>query len=239
MILRRKFSVPKFAVLARSKQLTLMPSVTVKFRLDLLVCGLQSHLLWHLAKVGPMFPSKEAMNTCRDWAFSNSGLNVMHCRKDICGYLWDMLVSFRNPFPLVFLAKTLNSWRDQRVSKGDYLWISDRFEWFFVVNFLHPKFGVLARSKQLTLMPPVTVKFRLDLLVCGLQSHLLRHLTEVGPMFPRNKSHKAIQSHKAMKNCRDWAFSNSGLEVWLPAFQLPMLTKCDALPKSDFCDMFV
>ena len=33
MILRRKFSVPKFAVLARSKQLILMP-VTVKFRSD-------------------------------------------------------------------------------------------------------------------------------------------------------------------------------------------------------------
>ena len=27
---------------------------------------------------------------------------------------------------------------------------------------------------------------------------------------------------KPMNNCRDWAFSNSGLEVGLPAFQLPM-----------------
>ena len=29
-----------------------------------------------------------------------------------------------------------------------------------------------------------------------------------------------------MNNCRDWAFSNSGLEVWLPAFQLPMFAEC-------------
>ena len=28
---------------------------------------------------------------------------------------------------------------------------------------------------------------------------------------------------KPMNNCRDWAFSNSGLEVWVPAFHLPSL----------------
>ena len=44
---------------------------------------------------------------------------------------------------------------------------------------------------------------------------------------------------KPMKGCRDWAFSNSGLEVGLPAFQLPMFSKCDALPKGDLFDMFV
>ena len=38
---------------------------------------------------------------------------------------------------------------------------------------------------------------------------------------------------KPTKMCRDWAFSNSELEVGLPAFQLPMFAKCDALPKSD------
>ena len=42
-----------------------------------------------------------------------------------------------------------------------------------------------------------------------------------------------------MNNCRDWAFSNSGLEVGLPAFKLPMFAKCDTLPKGDFFDMFV
>ena len=39
---------------------------------------------------------------------------------------------------------------------------------------------------------------------------------------------------KPTSNCRDWAFSNSGLEVWLPAFQLPMCRKCDALPKKKY-----
>ena len=42
---------------------------------------------------------------------------------------------------------------------------------------------------------------------------------------------------KPMNNCRDWAFSNGGLEVGLPAFQLPMFAKCDALPKGDLLDM--
>ena len=38
---------------------------------------------------------------------------------------------------------------------------------------------------------------------------------------------------KPMNDCRDCAFSNSGLEVGLPAFQLPMFSKCDALPKGE------
>ena len=44
---------------------------------------------------------------------------------------------------------------------------------------------------------------------------------------------------KPMNSCRDWAFSNSGLEVGLPAFQLPMFSKCDSLPKGYLGDMFV
>ena len=36
---------------------------------------------------------------------------------------------------------------------------------------------------------------------------------------------------KPMNTCRDRAFSNSGLEAGLPAFQLPMFVKCDALLK--------
>ena len=35
------------------------------------------------------------------------------------------------------------------------------------------------------------------------------------------------------------SFSSSGLEVGLPAFQLPMFPKCDSLPKGDLLDMFV
>ena len=44
---------------------------------------------------------------------------------------------------------------------------------------------------------------------------------------------------KPMNNCRDVAFSNSRLEVLLPAFQLPMFRKCDAPPEGDLFDMFV
>ena len=36
---------------------------------------------------------------------------------------------------------------------------------------------------------------------------------------------------KSMKNCRDSSFSLRGLEAGLPAFQLSMFAKCDALPK--------
>ena len=39
--------------------------------------------------------------------------------------------------------------------------------------------------------------------------------------------------YKPMNNCRDWAFSHSGMEAGLPAFQLPTFAKCDALPKRD------
>ena len=44
---------------------------------------------------------------------------------------------------------------------------------------------------------------------------------------------------KPTNTCRDWAFSNTGLEVRLPAFQLPMFEKWDSLPKRDLLDMFV
>ena len=44
---------------------------------------------------------------------------------------------------------------------------------------------------------------------------------------------------KPVNNCRDWAFSTNELDVWLPALQLPMFAKCDALPKGDLLDMFV
>ena len=44
---------------------------------------------------------------------------------------------------------------------------------------------------------------------------------------------------KPTNTCRDRAFSNSGLEAGLPAFQLPMFTKCEALQKRDMLDMFV
>ena len=132
-------------------------------------------------------------------------------------FLWH--VCLRNPFPpnCRYSFKQIHSTHEEiRESvRVDYwvgshnstrtpgsifeLWISDGFEWFFVVNFLYPKFAVLARSKQLILMP-VTVKFRLDLF--GLWSPrpfvvASWQLAKVGPPFPFNKG------HEAMTNCRD------------------------------------
>ena len=127
---------------------------------------------------------------------------------------------FRNPLPLFFIAKTFNLTHEDirksvrvdywvanpaRTSPGSMfeLWISDGFQLFFAVHFLYPKF-VLARPKQLM---PVTMKFWLDFLVSGLQGHLLRHLAKVGPMFPCNKS------HEAMNTCRDWAFRSGAVSL--------------------------
>ena len=45
--------------------------------------------------------------------------------------------------------------------------------------------------------------------------------------------------HVDYRNVSGLSFSNSGLEAWLPAFQMPMFAKCDALPKGVFFDMFV
>ena len=135
-----------------------------------------------------------------------------------------MLVGFRNPFPLFFSSKDelvrVKYWvgRDNpaRMSGLKFeLWISDGFEWFFIVNILYyPQFAVLARSKQLILMP-VTVKFRLDFLVCGLQGRLLWHLAKVGPMFPCIKIHRSNEQlsrlsfrHACLRNqCLLWNLS--------------------------------
>ena len=52
----------------------------------------------------------------------------------------------------------------------------------------------------------------------------------------------AANQWNSVSNCRDWQdwdFSIRGLEVGLPAFQLPMFSKCDAMTKGDLLDMFV
>ena len=49
----------------------------------------------------------------------------------------------------------------------------------------------------------------------------------------------AMRLLQKVNNCRDRDFSSSELDVWLPAFKLPMFANCDALPKGDLLDMFV
>ena len=84
---------------------------------------------------------------------------------------------------------------------------------------------------------PVTVKFQIDVLVCGLQGHLFPSF-DVGPMFTwnRNKSHEQSRIVEIQLLATS---SLCGLEAGLPAFHLPMFAKRDALPKRGLCDMFV
>ena len=139
------------------------------------------------------------------------------------------------------IAKTFNKWEitgsvrviywigshnPARTSSGSMfeLWISDGFEWFFVVNILYPKFAVLAG------LMPVTVKFRFLFLVCGLQGDLLSHLSVLAPCF------HATKTTETMNNCGVWILSNSDLEAGMPAFQLPMFTKLWRTAEKRLCD---
>ena len=160
-------------------------------------------------------------------------------------------VCLRNPFPPnsrdSFLQGHLNHEEIKESVSVDYWvgshnpartpgsmfesWISDRFEWFFVVIFLCPNLlSSLDPSNSYSCLSQWSFDY-IDLLVSGLQGQLVRHLAKVGPMFPCNKG------HEAKNNCGDWDFSHSGLEARLPAFQLPMFSKCDALPKGDLWEM--
>ena len=162
------------------------------------------------------------MNNRLDWAFRNSALEVglpafqlhMFAKCDavpneICStcfvsgihYLY-LFLQRHSTHEDIRKSVRVDFWvaNPARTSPGSVfeLWISDGFELFFAVHFLYPKF-VLARSKQLM---PVTVKFQIDVLVCGLQGHLFPSF-DVGPMFPWNRN----KSHEAIKICRDSAFS--------------------------------
>ena len=50
---------------------------------------------------------------------------------------------------------------------------------------------------------------------------------------------RVSQAMKHRRIGRDWVFSICGFELGLPAFQLPMFSKCDSLPKGYLWDMFV
>ena len=160
-------------------------------------------------------------------------------------------VCLRNPFPpnsrYSFLQGHLNHEEIKESVSVDYWvgshnpartpgsmfesWISDRFEWFFVVNFMYPNLlSSLDPSNSYSCLSQWSFDY-IDFLVSGLQGQPVRHLAKVGPMFPCNKG------HEAKNNCGDWDFSHSGLEARLPAFQLPMFSKCDALPKGDLWEM--
>ena len=241
MIFCLKFSVPKFAVLGWSKQL--MP-VTVKFRLDFIwrfvvascnVCPCfhvtKATKQWRIVKIAFL---ATVGSKCGSQAFRcPCSENVAHCQKEICS-----TCLFKESIPAILCCKDIQLMESQSssivrvdvwaVNQYGSDWISDDFEWSFAINFLYPNL--------LSLLDPSNScpsQWSFDFVVCDLQGHLLWHLARVGPMFPCSKS------HEAMNSCRDWAFVHSGLEMGLPAFQLPMFTKCHVLPKGDLFDMFV
>ena len=130
----------------------------------------------------------KSTKNCRDWAFSNSGLEAGLPASLSAADVGKMRhVCCRNPFPpspflLEFQASTLpEAW-------GPW---------------------------ELQHAPPVLNYFIKPIPLLQLQE-------------------KPVLC-KELNNCQDWAFSNSGLEAGLPAFQLPMLAKCYALPKRDLC----
>ena len=148
IIFRDKFSIPKFAVLARSEQL--YSEVSIRH----FGCGLQGHLMRHLAKVGPMFPCNKC-NKSTEKPRSNE--------------------EFRDSLP--------EAWGP--------------WEWQHA-----PHYGCRMLQKDRVLVSKIRFGFQdiaLSLVTCDFC--------------------------KPMNHCRDWAFSNRGLEEGLPAFQLPMFCK--------------
>ena len=171
------------------------------------------------------------MNSCRDWAFSSVGWkwgcqpfscpcsqNVKHCRKEI--YLTCL---FKTSIPAVpfWNSKHPVSTRS-RFLRATVRSTSSAF----CLHHAHP--FIAATEKYVSHAEKQKVWSRScghqDLLqwsVCALSCGII------------------LDCCKPTNTCRDWAFSNSGLEVGLPAFQLPMFAKCDALPQADLLDMCV
>ena len=115
------------------------------------------------------------MKNCRDWAFSHSGLETGHCRKEIYG---TCLSKESMPFVKSKPALPTRSLRSLRAAarSTSSLWLHHA-----------------CKRKS-----------------CGIVENQLLD-----------------------------AFSLRGLEAGLPAFQLPIFGKCDALPKGDLFDLLV
>ena len=153
---------------------------------------------------------------CQPFSFRCSQ-NVTHCRKEICS-----TCLFKESFPTIPLGiPSIQSLPEAWVSS----WEPQHAPPALLKSQLHHAHPFVAAAEQ----------------ACHMQRS-------------RGSDHGAVDSKicyntvivlsvvlcdccKPTNNCRDWAFSNSELEVGRPAFQLPMFAKCDALPK--LLDMFV
>ena len=158
----------------------------------------------------------KSKNGCRDWVFSNSSFscpcsqNVTHCRKKNCS-----TCLFKTSTPAVPFWNSKQSQcslYQKKVPESDSTLHAQPF-----VAFAEKRTGFAQRSKA---FGQAVVVFKILNTVILLSVVL-------------------SDCCKPMNSCRDWAFSNSGLEVGLPAFQVPVFAKCDALPKGDLLDMFV
>ena len=147
--------------------------------------------------------------SCSKWG---SAAHVFKMWLTARGDLWDMLV-FRNPFPPFLLGISIihslpeaGSWERQYAPPA-----------------LH---GCILPIPSLQLQ-------EITLVSCRQAKRLVTQ-----SWFPRFgiSCNTVIALSVVLWDCckptntyRDWAFSNSGLEVGLPAFQLPMFPKCDSV----------
>ena len=143
----------------------------------------------------------------------------MHCRKETCSTWFDVFVS--GVHSCHSLGKCQASTPDQKLEVPE----RDNMLHQFCLHHAHP---FVAASEKSTCLMQRSKAFGQVIVVSKMFWNIVIVLSVV-----------LWDCCKPTNACRDWAFSNSGLEVGLPAFQLPMFAKCDALPKGDLLDMFV
>ena len=199
--------------------------------------------LWLCSQLCYVTAANQRSN-CRDRAFQQQwvgsgaaslsaahvALNVMHCRKEICS-TWLCKESIPAiPFeiskhPLLVRSRFLRRTVCPSLQLQKKAPVSCRQAKCLVTELWSPRFF----RKNLSHAEKQSVWSR----SCGLQG-LLRTIQWLIVL-----SVVLCDCCKPMNHCRDWIFSSSGLEVGLPAFQLPMFAKCDPLPQGDLCDIFV
>ena len=178
------------------------------------------------------------MNNCRDWAFRNIGLEVwlpafqppMFSKCDALPkgerFIWH--VCLRNPFPpflfgfrsLQSLPEAWGSWERQHAASALH------YACIMPIPSLQLKIKTSLMQRSKGLGHGVVVSKICYVIYSDCVQDLDYRILIVLSVVTRGCC-------KPMNNCRDWAFRNIGLEVWLPAFQPPMFSKCDALPKGE------
>ena len=150
------------------------------------------------------------------WPHSQNGT---HCRKEICS-----TCLFKESIPAFPFWKFQASTPCQKL---EVLESGSTFRHLFIMAASCPSLRCSCRNK------PVSCREAEGLVVELFSPRFDIHTVIVLSVVVPN------DCCKPMNNCWDWAFSNSGLEVWLPAFQLQMRARCDELPKGDLFDMVV